>query len=94
MARAVEWTEAAASDLSDAAEFVGRDSPLYSKVLVREARDAAASLRDFPERARLVPEAHRSDVRELFVQGHRLIFQVAPSKLLVLAFASCMARAI
>ena len=86
MARTVVWAEAAARDLDEAAEFIARDSPYYAAALVREARAAGRSLRAFAERGRIVPEAGLEDLRELFVQSYRLIYQVEARKVSVLAF--------
>ena len=44
MARTVKWTEAATSDLEEAAKFIGRDSQFYAAAIVREARAIASSL--------------------------------------------------
>lgn len=86
MARTVRWTEAALEDLSAAAEFIARDSRFYALALVREARAAARSLRAHAERGRAVPEARSVDIRELFVKSYRLIYQVHPTAILIVAF--------
>lgn len=86
MARTVRWTEEATSDLTEAAEFIARDSRYYSAALVREARIAARSLKAFADRGRIVVEARTGDVRELRVQSYRLIYKVAPEVVSVLAF--------
>ena len=86
MARRVVWTEPGWSNLEAAAQYIAQDSPRYSSVLVREARDAARSLADFAKRGRVVPEIGDESIRELFVANHRLIYQVAPDEVRVLAF--------
>jgi toxin ParE1/3/4 len=74
----VVWTEAAALDLEQAAEFIARDSPRYAAAFVREVRDAARSLMSFALRGRQVPELADPDLRELIVRSYRLIYHVAP----------------
>lgn len=86
MARTVRWSEAAASDLDEAAEFIARDSRYYAAALVRSARAAARSLKTLAERGRIVPEAHASSVREIPVKSYRLIYLVTPNAVTVLAF--------
>lgn len=86
MALKVIWTEAALSDLEAAAAFIARDSPHYASVLVRESDAAAASLDIFAKRGRVVPEANRLDLRELFVCNHRLIYQITPHTVFVVGF--------
>ena len=86
MARTVRWSEAAASDLEEAADFIARDSRYYAAALVRDARAAARSLRTLAERGRIVPEARSGNVREIPVKSYRLIYRVAPGEVTVLAF--------
>jgi plasmid stabilization system protein ParE len=56
MARTVVGTETALRDLDQAAEFISRDSKFYAAAFVKEARQAARSLKRFAERGRIVPE--------------------------------------
>lgn len=86
MARTVRWTEAAAEDLAEAAEFIAKDSPFYATALVREARAAAFSLRRYADRGRIVPESDDPDIRELFIKHYRLIYQVTSDHVYILAF--------
>ncbi len=86
MARRVVWTEPGWSNLEAAAEYIAQDSPRYASVLVREARDASRSLSNFAKRGRVVPEMADDSIRELFVVNHRLIYQVAPDLVRILAF--------
>ncbi len=86
MARTLTWTETAARDLDEAAEFIARDSRFYAVALVREAREAARSLRTLADRGRKVPEASSGDVREIYVKSYRLIYRIRPNEVAVLAF--------
>ena len=76
MARTVIWTEAGLQDLDDIAEFIARDSKLYARAFVKEARQAGRSLKRFPERGRVVPEVDDSEIRELFVRRYRLVYKI------------------
>ncbi|MDX2000023.1 MAG: type II toxin-antitoxin system RelE/ParE family toxin [Thermoanaerobaculia bacterium] len=86
MARRLRWTEAAALDLEEAALFIARDSPFYAAALVRETRAAATSLKLLAERGRRVPEAGSSAIREIHVQSYRLIYEIRPEAVVLLAF--------
>jgi toxin ParE1/3/4 len=86
MARKVIWAESALSDLEQTAEFIAKDSPRYAGAFVDEVRDAARSLARFSERGRVVPELQNPTVRELFVRGYRLIYQVREKAACILAF--------
>ena len=82
--RRVVWTETAAQDLEQIAEYIARDSPRYAAAFVREARDAARSLTDFAQRGRAVPEFGDENIRELLVGAYRLIYHLAPGVVSVL----------
>jgi toxin ParE1/3/4 len=79
MARTVIWTETALRDLDQAAEFIARDSKFYAAAFVREARQAARSLKRFAERGRIVPEVGQPEIRELFVRRYRLVYRIEPA---------------
>jgi plasmid stabilization system protein ParE len=69
------------------AEYIAKDSPRYAAVLIREARDAARSLRQFANRGRVVPEIGDSAIRELFVfKSYRMLYRVLDREVQVLAF--------
>ncbi len=86
MARKVKWTEAAWSDLEEAADYIARDSPHYAAAFVRESRDAARSLAYLAERGRVVPEFDDTSIRELFVRSYRLIYHVRVQMVYIIGF--------
>jgi plasmid stabilization system protein ParE len=50
MAHRVIWADAAIADVDSAAEYIRRDSPVYSSVFVTQALEAGRSLSHFPLR--------------------------------------------
>ena len=86
MAHEIDWAESAVASLVDAVEYIARDSPSYAAAFAVRAEQAATSLQLFPERGRRVPEFNDPAVREISVDSHRLIYRVAPSRVLLLAF--------
>ncbi len=86
MAREVRWSGPARDDLFQAAEYIARDSRHYASALLEAARDAARSLAVFPERGRRNPEVGEESVREIFVQSYRLIYEIHPDAIDVIAF--------
>jgi toxin ParE1/3/4 len=85
----VRWSEPAWDNLERQAAYIAQDSPRYAAALVRDARDAARSLRQFPNRGRVVPEEENAAIRELFVfHSYRMLYQVIESEreVLILAF--------
>lgn len=85
MARRVRWSDPALDDLAAAAEYIARDSRYYAAALVQDTRDAARSLDRLAERGRPLPQLG-SDVRELFVQSYRLVYEVHTDTVDILAF--------
>ncbi|MEW6482057.1 MAG: type II toxin-antitoxin system RelE/ParE family toxin [bacterium] len=86
MARKVKWTEAAWSDLKEAADYIAKDSQFYAAAFVREVRDAARSLAYLAERGRIVPEFNDPSIRELFVRKYRLIYHVREQIVHIIGF--------
>ncbi len=85
MARAVDWTHRAWSDLEQAADYIAEDSPNYAATLLAQARDAARSLDRFAERGRIVPELRDAAIREVFVGSYRLVYRISQDRVEVLA---------
>ena len=84
MARKIIWTLEVAADLESIATYIARDSHFYSKSFVREIINASLSLKEFPERGRIVPEFSNSAVHELFIKEYRLIYKIEESRIVIL----------
>ena len=81
MAWRVTWSEHAWDNVERQAAYIEQDSPRYAAALIREARDAARSLRQFPNRGRIVPEENNPIIRELFVfHSYRMLYEVLAYK--------------
>lgn len=72
--------------LDEVVAHVARDSRSAAERLLVDALNAAASLDLSSERGRVVPEWNHPSVRELFVQRYRLLYEVTPDEVHVLAF--------
>ncbi len=87
MAYEVEWTESALAGLTEAVEYIARDSLSYAASLLVRADHAAITLCEFPNRGSLVREYRDPAVRELIVSSkYRLIYRVFRTKVSVIAF--------
>ena len=86
MARQVRWGEPAREDLFQAAAYIKRESVHYANALLEAASDAGRSLSFFPERGRRVIQIADAQVREIYVQSYRLIYEVQEETVDVLAF--------
>ena len=81
----LEWSEPAVEDLRSLHTYIAKDSAHYAASFIERLLDAAEQLVDFPESGRRVPEIQAENVRELIVQGYRIIYQVESSRVIVLA---------
>ncbi|HEX7705637.1 MAG TPA: type II toxin-antitoxin system RelE/ParE family toxin [Thermoanaerobaculia bacterium] len=58
-------------------DFIARDSISYAAALSLKAEKGAASLDQFPNRGRVVPEYRDPQVREIPVGSYRLMWSTA-----------------
>jgi plasmid stabilization system protein ParE len=84
MARQVVWSDPAWGDLEAAAEYIARDSKPYAAAFVQNVKEAAASLARFAERGQVVPESNDKSIRELLVRPYRLVYRIAPDRIIIL----------
>jgi addiction module RelE/StbE family toxin len=80
----LEWSDPAVEDLRSLHAYIAKDSAHYAASFIERLLDAAEQLVDFPESGRRVPEVEIESVRELIVQGYRIIYQVEASRVVVL----------
>jgi len=71
----LEWTDPAVTDLENIQDYIARDSSEYANAVVERLILAVERLKSFPESGRRVPEATDLKVRELPVEGHRIIYR-------------------
>ena len=84
--REVIWALQANAMLDAAISYIAEDSLPAAQRMLERALETAASLATFSERGRIVPELEAPAIREVFVQGYRLIYEVHETKIEVLAF--------
>ena len=72
--------------LDDAVAYLAQDSRAAAERLLIDALSTASSLNAFSERGRVVPEWNQPNVREIFVQRYRLLYEVMPDQVQILAF--------
>jgi len=80
----VSWARTAVEDLRHLEGYIAADSPFYARRLVDKILEASGQLHAFPRSGRKVPEADREEIRELIVQGYRIIYRVTPSEVQIL----------
>lgn len=82
----LHWSDIAEADLDDIYDYIARDVPYYAELFVDKLIEATDKLEEHPRIGRRVPEAeNRDDVRELIVQGYRIVYLVTEEQLHILA---------
>jgi plasmid stabilization system protein ParE len=66
--------------------FVAQESPHGALRILEQALAAASSLATLSERGRIVPERNQPGLREVFVFRYRLLYEVHPDLVRVVAF--------
>ena len=81
----LRWAETALADLAVIREYLSQHSSIAGRRFVAACFKRAESLIAFPQQGRMTPEAGREDIRELIVEGHRLIYWTDSARVTVLA---------
>ena len=81
----VEWSDLASEDLDDLVRYIRRDSAFYARRFGQKVVLATRRLREFPESGRIIPEAEDKTLREIIVQGYRVMYRLETDRVLILA---------
>jgi toxin ParE1/3/4 len=81
MARGIIWSSSARNDVESIYEYLRQSSPLYAKRFLIKTRDAAKSLKHYPDRGRLIPEYPGSGIREIFIDSYRMLYRFVFDKI-------------
>jgi len=69
------WAPLAREQAADAFAYISAERPSAALRWFDEIIDLAGSLSTFPDMGRMMPEAGRPEVREVFVEPYRLIYR-------------------
>jgi len=81
----VEWSHHARDDLDDLVDYISRDSVLYGRRFGERVVLATKRLSQFPASGRMIPEADDLSLREIVVQGYRVMYRLEADRVLILA---------
>lgn len=81
----IVWTAPARDDLHLVHQYIARDSKLYAARVVEDIADKVEVLRELPCLGRKVPELNEDAVRELSVYSYRILYEIKPAQIEVLA---------
>ncbi len=84
--RRVVWAPRAQAALDEAVEFAAQDSVSGALRVLEQALSAAESLATLSDRGRVVPELSQPSIREIFVFRYRLLYEVEPDVVRIVAF--------
>ena len=82
-AKSIRWSARAMRDLDQIATYIARDNPKAARAWIARPRKAAKNAARMPLAARIVPEVHRDDVREVFVRSYRVVYGVRDDHIFV-----------
>jgi len=71
----VVWAPQARDDLQALYDYIAKDSQRYADMVVNQIIAAVGRLEHFPESGRVVPELHRSDLREIIWRSYRIVYR-------------------
>ncbi len=81
----VEWSDPAREDLDDLVRYISKDSAYYARLFAERILLATRRLTDYPESGRIIPEAEDDSLREIIVQGYRVMYRHETDRALILA---------
>ncbi len=84
----VVWTKAAETDLESIVDFIADDSIDAAIAVFARICESAATLDNFPNKGRVVPELHQHGIvqyRELIVSPWRIMYRIDGTKVYVIS---------
>lgn len=81
----LRWAETALADLAAIRDYLSQHSSTAGRRFVAACFKRAESLAQLPRQGRMTPEAQREDIRELIVDGYRLVYWTDGERATVLA---------
>lgn len=78
----------AALDLQEITEYIARDNIETAIRFAKELLAVCRSIKDFPERGRIVPEVGHPQIREVIYKNYRLVYTVRKGRVYILQIFS------
>ncbi len=85
----VIWSIPAKQDLKKIYDYIARDSKYYAEKVSQDIVEKSELLHKFPKIGRVVPEIGEANIREVIVYSYRLIYEISPDKIEILALIHC-----
>ena len=81
----VIWSNPAKNDLKKIYEYIASDSKYYALKVSQEFIKKSERLAEFSKAGRIVPEIEDPNIRELIIYSYRLIYEISPNRIEILA---------
>lgn len=81
----VIWTDPAKADLHHIYEFIAEDSRHYARKVTLEMVEKTDILDEVPKLGKVVPEIKDDNIRELHLYSYRILYEIKPPNIEVLA---------
>ncbi len=81
----VKWTGHARAQLRHIHDYIAQDSALYAKRVAEALVSKTIVLDELPRLGRIVPELNEETVRELPLYSYRILYEIKPTHIDVLA---------
>jgi plasmid stabilization system protein ParE len=81
----VRWTAHAKAQLRHIHDYIAEDSPLYAKRVTAELVQQTLGLDGLPRKGKKVPELNEESVREVSLFSYRILYEITPDGVAVLA---------
>lgn len=78
------WTSEALSQLKEIKEFISKDNPVIADEFLDNLISKVESIKDFPERGRVVPEFSINNIREIIFKNYRIVYLIKKSSIIIL----------
>ena len=76
----VEWSDFARDDLDELVHYISRDSAFYAQLFGEKVVLTTRRLEEFPQSGRMIPEAEDKTLREVIVQGYRVMYRLETNR--------------
>jgi toxin ParE1/3/4 len=81
----VKWTDHAKIQLRHIHDYIAQDSAYYAKRVTQELVNKSLTLNSFPLTGKVVAELNNESVREVSLYSYRILYEIKPNHLEVLA---------
>ena len=78
------WSPLSVERLEDIYDYIAMDNKIAAVTLIEEIFEKVETLKRNAQRGRIVPEAERKDIRELFVGEYRIIYKIEKDQIVIL----------